>query len=240
MGSRRNTRRVTGARPGGFILIQRCTTHDRLRFRGPQHHAPQSGTRRVPALRFRGIMKPFSALSSKLKIIRATASAHSSTSSALPSVATKIDQYPYASLRLRSNVVIGNTRAGRVPPPPQPCFARVLPINAKGFTGLDPRTEMCRIQLFNASALIAGHSPRSVRNPRLHRRGGMGELYRDCDTKLKRDSRSETRRIVRLPSRGRTLIFRPTACGYPRGRLRSPPPRKRASFIPGAFSTIPI
>jgi hypothetical protein len=120
MGSRRNTRRVTGARPGGFILIQRCTTHDRLRFRGPQHHAPQSGTRRVPALRFRGIMKPFSALSSKLKIIRATASAHSSTSSALPSVATKIDQYPYASLRLRSNVVIGNTRAGRVPPPPQP------------------------------------------------------------------------------------------------------------------------
>ena len=135
MGSRRNTRRVTGARPGGFILIQRCTTHDRLRFRGPQHHAPQSGTRRVPALRFHGIMKPFSALSSKLKIIRATASAHSSTSSALPSVATKIDQYPYASLRLRSNVVIGNTRAGRVPPPPQPCFARVLPINAKGFTG---------------------------------------------------------------------------------------------------------
>ena len=120
MGSRRNTRRVTGARPGGFILIQRCTTHDRLRFRGPQHHAPQRGTRRVPALRFRGIMKPFSALSSKLKIIRATASAHSSTSSALPSVATKIDQYPYASLRLRSNVVIGNTRAGRVPPPPQP------------------------------------------------------------------------------------------------------------------------
>jgi hypothetical protein len=120
MGSPRNTRRVTGARPGGFILIQRCTTHDRLRFRGPQHHAPQSGTRRVPALRFRGIMKPFSALSSKLKIIRATASAHSSTSSALPSVATKIDQYPYASLRLRSNVVIGNTRAGRVPPPPQP------------------------------------------------------------------------------------------------------------------------
>jgi hypothetical protein len=135
MGSRRNTRRVTGARPGGFILIQRCTTHDRLRFRGPQHHAPQSGTRRVPALRFRGIMKPFSALSSKLKIIRATASAHSSTSSALPSVATKIDQYPYASLRLRSNVVIGNTRAGRVPPPPQPCFARVLPINAKGISG---------------------------------------------------------------------------------------------------------
>ena len=135
MGSRRNTRRVTGARPGGFILIQRCTTHDRLRFRGPQHHAPQSGTRRVPALRFRGIMKPFSALSSKLKIIRATASAHSSTSSALPSVATKIDQYPYASLRLRSNVVIGNTRAGRVPPPPQPCFARVFPINAKGLPG---------------------------------------------------------------------------------------------------------
>ena len=136
MGSRRNTRRVTGARPGGFILIQRCTTHDRLRFRGPQHHAPQSGTRRVPALRFRGIMKPFSALSSKLKIIRATASAHSSTSSALPSVATKIDQYPYASLRLPSNVVIGNTRAGRVPPPPQPCFARVLPINAKGLAPL--------------------------------------------------------------------------------------------------------
>ena len=149
MGSRRNTRRVTGARPGGFILIQRCTAHDRLRFRGPQHHAPQSGTRRVPALRFRGIMKPFSALSSKLKIIRETASAHSSTSSALPSVATKIDQYPYASLRLRSNVVIGNTRAGRVPPPPQPCFARVLPINAKGFSGripapvsaTDPRTQ---------------------------------------------------------------------------------------------------
>jgi hypothetical protein len=137
MGSRRNTRQVTSACPGGFILIQRCTTHDRLRFRGPQHHAPQSGTRRVPALRFRGIMKPFSALSSKLKIIRATASAHSSTSSALPSVATKIDQYPYASLRLRSNVVIGNTRAGRVPPPPQPCFARALPINAKGFTRLN-------------------------------------------------------------------------------------------------------
>jgi hypothetical protein len=149
MGSRRNTRRVTGARPGGFILIQRCTTHDRLRFRGPQHHAPQSGTRRVPALRFRGIMKPFSALSSKLKIIRATASAHSSTSSALPSVATKIDQYPYASLRLRSNVVIGNTRAGRVPPPPQPCFARVLPINAKGF-----RRSRVRLSFRPASSMI--------------------------------------------------------------------------------------
>jgi len=135
MGSRRNTRRVTGARPGGFILIQRCTTHDRLRFRGPQHHAPQSGTRRVPALRFRGIMKPFSALSSKLKIIRATASAHSSTSSALPSVATKIDQYPYASLRLRSNVVIGNTRAIQNSFSPAHYLARVLPINAKGFPG---------------------------------------------------------------------------------------------------------
>ena len=147
MGSRRNTRRVTGARPDGFILIQRCTTHDRLRFRGPQHHAPQSGTRRVPALRFRRIMKTFSALSSKLRIIRATASAHSSTSSALPSVATKIDQYPYASLRLRSNVVIGNTRAGRVPPPPQPCFARVLPINAKGFSG--PIRGYCRFHVFD-------------------------------------------------------------------------------------------
>jgi hypothetical protein len=160
MGSRRNTRRVTGARPGGFILIQRCTTHDRLRFRGPQHHAPQSGTRRVPALRFRGIMKPFSALSSKLKIIRATASAHSSTSSALPSVATKIDQYPYASLRLRSNVVIGNTRAGRVPPPPQPCFARVLPINAKGFSGSRLREPQSRVR---RNAKAEGVTPRGTR-----------------------------------------------------------------------------
>ena len=165
MGSRRNTRRVTGARPGGFILIQRCTTHDRLRFRGPQHHAPQSGTRRVPALRFRGIMKPFSALSSKLKIICATASAHSSTSSALPSVATKIDQYPYASLRLRSNVVIGNTRAGRVPPPPQPCFARVFPINAKGFTGVT------RIRPDRQTATTATISPEASKAAGVQRAG---------------------------------------------------------------------
>jgi hypothetical protein len=108
------------------------------------------------------------------------------------------------------------------------------------FTGLDPRTEMCRIQLFNASALIAGHSPRSVRNPRPHRRGGMGELYRDRDTKLKREVDLRPDNIVQLPSRGRTRIFRPTACGYPTGLLRSPPQRKRASFMPGAFSTIPI
>src|SRR5215469_6735205 len=117
MGPRRNTRRPTSAsaRLGRFVLTRRCTTHDAVTFRGAPYHARQSGACGVPALRFRPVPNPVSALSPTLKIIGAAASAYSLTSSALPFLATKIDQYPYCSLRLRSNLVIENARARNNP-----------------------------------------------------------------------------------------------------------------------------
>jgi len=63
-------------------------------------------------------------------------SAHPSPSSGLPPVTGKIDQSPYIKVRLRSNVVIGNTRAIQNSFSPAHYLARVLPINAKGFTGV--------------------------------------------------------------------------------------------------------
>jgi hypothetical protein len=62
---------------------------------------------------------------------------------------TGSDQSPYIKVRLRSNVVIGNTRAIQNSFSPAHYLARVLPINAKGFLGSNrgslPRLELTAI-----------------------------------------------------------------------------------------------